>query len=212
MITDWSKYLDRCRKLAILRGHKQVAEDFAQYAALRVFQGRKATVEQLLIDYLRSEYGCTGIRSNSKQLLKCNERKHATPIDNENPIEDFARRNSNHVRSFRDFEPFFKFISQIDRSILKLFYEWGFDESEIADCFGVTKSRICQRLQRVQSSLSKIIKKEESRISEKTESIQSAISSKKRQTLEFRTDKEMAKRESRGLENYFETFFNKWLT
>lgn len=44
-----------------------------------------------------------------------------------------------------------------------LFYGWGFNEAEIGNLFGISESRVCQRLKRVQEGLSKRIAAQERR-------------------------------------------------
>lgn len=56
----------RANSHAIRRGHSGLADDFSQEAVLAWIGGRKATVEQLLIDFLRKEYGSARVRSSRK--------------------------------------------------------------------------------------------------------------------------------------------------
>lgn len=48
-------------------------------------------------------------------------------------------------------------LKPIERAIVILTYEWGFNQSEVGDCFGVTFARIHQRLKTIQEKLSKTL-------------------------------------------------------
>lgn len=56
---DWKMYSGRCKNYAFRNGKRQDSEDFAQFACEKIFKGRKATIKQLFIDYLRKHHGDT---------------------------------------------------------------------------------------------------------------------------------------------------------
>jgi predicted transcriptional regulator len=59
--------------------------------------------------------------------------------------------------SLNDFERLIEPLKSSDRAIVCLAYVWGFKGKEIADLFGVTESRISQRIESIQKSLSQTV-------------------------------------------------------
>lgn len=59
------------RKIADNYGRKELTDDFTQFMFLKYMEGRNSTVQQLFIDFLRSEYGRSDERgSKGKFKLK----------------------------------------------------------------------------------------------------------------------------------------------
>lgn len=209
---DWHSKIKQLRAYAIKRKHPQLADDFAQEAAFALSRGRKATFEQLFTDFLRTGYGDT--RSNSGAA-----RSRATLTAKTIDTHDFGGLPTAIARDWRmpiiD-RKHFKFWDTTERCIAILRFEWGFSEAEIADCFGVTESRVCQRIKRIQGCLSeRITQTQDAGTSRKGSSEMEGLllsQTKERPQLEFRPDKEMARRESRGLEETYETGHDPWLT
>jgi len=63
----------------------------------------------------------------------------------------------------RDYERAIGILEGLERAIVILRYEWGFKETEVAHCFGVTESQICKRLTGIQARLSRAMAREEPR-------------------------------------------------
>jgi hypothetical protein len=69
---DIKQFHHKAKQYAIRRGHEETSDDFAQEAAIAYFRGRKASIGQLFIDFLRKEYGDCRVRGNSKNKLRRN--------------------------------------------------------------------------------------------------------------------------------------------
>lgn len=68
-------------------------------------------------------------------------------IESDPGIDPLSQYGSDSVELGR-FDESFVFndrkLAQIERCVVKLYYEWGFDLKEIGDCLGVSESRISQ--------------------------------------------------------------------
>lgn len=205
-------WIERLKSYARGRGYPQLADDFSQEAIAKYLQGRKATFEQLLTDFLRAEYGDT-------RPHNCNARSRATHGMQSLDTHDFGNLPV-AIGSFgRDADGIREYLGGLEpdqRCIIILRYVWSFREAEIADCFGVTESRICQRLKRIQSCISARIAKEKNPGANREGPGEMAGILSEETTGEpqmgFSKDRKMAKRESRGLEEDYETGFDPWLT
>lgn len=199
-IIDFNK---KANNYAIRKGHRQISEDFASWATIKFIEGRKARIKDLYVDYLREEYG--DVRSISG-LQKSNSRRFAKEYnDGEHKRFDIGYTGYERlfVRSRTD---------DTSRACLILYFYWGLDENEIANCFGVTRARICQRIKRAQECLCKRIEKEESRETERDLEKILQQKNERRQWLEQKTFEEMEGRESREAKEYFRQSFEEWLT
>ncbi len=106
-----------------------------------------STIDQMVIDYLRSTYGGTGLRSNlAKHSL---ERAHSVePEDMERMLELSVQEKAPHRL---DFDECARWIEDpIDRCTFGLFFYWGLSVEEIGNLFGVGKGRISQRIKGIQ--------------------------------------------------------------
>jgi len=141
---DIKKLLLRAKKVAIRKGFEREAEDFSQVAVMKLMKGRKATLDQLLIDYLRENY----TRTNKK-----GSKPNKVVLDVYN-MKELSVDHLVHTTSPLDLYNFNQILKRLDRHknrgqlrcFLVLRYLWGFNQQEIAHCFGITESRVCQLL------------------------------------------------------------------
>lgn len=128
---------------AIRWGYSQDAEDFAQDVLIKTLTGRKATIEQLFIDYLRQHYG----DSRSSQF----ELKRAARFARTD--EEGGKENLDFVADSRGFET--SASEQFDDFAVSGLLTAGERETyerlaaeerpfEIAAAMGVSQSRISQ--------------------------------------------------------------------
>lgn len=75
---EYRQIISQARALAKKWGHGDIADDFAQEAALKLFTHGKVYLETCLIDFLRSEYGRTGSPSGDRRILA---RSRTTSLD-----------------------------------------------------------------------------------------------------------------------------------
>lgn len=149
----------RLRKRAVLSaarmGFTERSEDLAHDAIVEWLEGRgqHQTVDQAVIDAIRRAFGRPGLPGHE---LRRNLEQRPKSMDR------LARHTSREVDrdSVHDFDRLIRTLEPIQRAIVCLRYVWGFQEIEIAQCFGVSESRISQRLQ---AALSRIASRERQR-------------------------------------------------
>lgn len=135
------------------------AEEIAQAVRLRMLEGRHqhATCDQAVIDYLRAEYGRKGEPGyDLKQALTLKRQSWEEYII-QHPGQ--FRTELGHGSIAFDL---LKHIRGQDRAMFLLTHYWGFNEIEIGNLFGISPSRVCQRLQRVPKCVQSGIKAEKS--------------------------------------------------
>jgi hypothetical protein len=200
----------RCETIAKRKGYPNEAEDFAQYAAEKWLLGRRTTVDQLFTDYLRQNYGDFRSPGGRDRAIGRHTQK---AIDDNIQYSGSNFRDSPDSRTYvRSGTQYLKEESRIDQACYMLFHMWGFLETEIGNLFGFSGSRVCQRIKRVQSGLSARIAKEKSEVCREGKRIVEAVREEKGEEMEFRADKEMARREFGALAIAYETRFDEWLT
>lgn len=202
---NFLKLMGFARNVARRKGYHQHADDFAAEVAIKTIEGRKASTEQLFVDYLRKEYGDARLASGREKMRD----RHAMQ-----ELADTVAASTRNSAALEQLCGGFRIYGS-SRAILVLYYKWGFHEAEIANCYGVTESRICQRLKEIQSSIYERIKKEESKLSEEAKgALEEILREEKegRPELELRTDQEMARRESRAMERNFGQGYSERLT
>lgn len=123
-------------------------------------KGEHRTVDQFTIDYLRTITGRKGVASYSaRQNLERADSVEPGDLERVLPM-DIRGNRANGL----DLDECARYSGdQIDRACLKLYFRWGLDEVEIANLFGVSPSRVSQRIKRIQGRISARIKSERSR-------------------------------------------------
>ena len=76
--SDWKYYMEITRNYAKRTNKKVDPDDFVSFACEKKFNGRKAKISQLFIDYLRGTYGDTRSSCGSQ---RANANWHGTPED-----------------------------------------------------------------------------------------------------------------------------------
>jgi hypothetical protein len=124
------------------------AEDYASEAFICLFRGRKATFDQLLIDFKRKEYGDT--RAKSFRVRHAEDVTELERVGGLNHVSLGAQSCSDENRGNNLANDFY--ISGRAGLIWDLVNDCGFKSLEVADMFGVKESRICQILKEVKAS------------------------------------------------------------
>lgn len=131
------------------------ADDFAQVALLKLSQGRKTTLDNLLTDYLRETFG----RSNvvNKDALETRRAIESRWHDLEtNDVPDPTQ-----VKEGQDFHTHLKDLEPKERAMLVLLYKWDMTLKEVGEVFGVTESRTSQVVTAIHAKLRKRLKRSE---------------------------------------------------
>jgi RNA polymerase sigma factor (sigma-70 family) len=147
------KDIERIRKSAIKNavacGFSLEAEDIAQQVLLDFTESGRTgkTVRQAVIDVIRRTTGRKGTgqydaRHNLNKAAVFDAERHERLIQPQYTLE---------------FQDLLKSITGVERAVICLKFQWGFTSREIAECFGVTEERICQRLSAILPKLNKKI-------------------------------------------------------
>ena len=145
--------LPEIRRIAVHKatqmGYGDIAEDFAQEATLKLSQGRKANMSQLLIDFIRLEYGDT--RQGAEKGKSWAEKRAYNELDLAQASEPFSHD--------LDFYSLLEDLDEKQRAYLILTHKWGLTLAEVGDCFGVTEGRVSQQLTAVHEKIGKYLKR-----------------------------------------------------
>lgn len=152
-----SKYdIEELRSVAIYSataaGHGSIAEDFAQEATLALSQGRKATISQLLTDFIRHEYGRS--ETGAKGYM-WNEKRGFLELDH-------TQEGEPHSYNL-DFNKHLSCLDSIERAYVVLYHKWGLSLLEIGDAFGLSEGRVSQQLSAINSKIKRFISKPKNR-------------------------------------------------
>lgn len=114
-------------------------EDFEADYRLHILEGRgkKQTVQQFAIDWLRGEYGRSGDKKPISQAIQIDDLNMEAP----------------ETKSDHDFEAMVKHLPVLDRIMLVLLIKYKFTQCEVADVLGMTKGRVCQKVPKVLGGL-----------------------------------------------------------
>ncbi len=154
--SDAARFRKRAVFSAARKGFAQHSEDLAHDALLSWLEGhgKHQTVDQAVGDAIRGAFGRPGTPGHE---LRGNLEQRAESLD----ALAYRAVPSIDRDSLTDFERLIKPLESIDRSIVCLRFIWGFNEIEIANLFGITESRVSQRLHAVFSRLQYIARKGE---------------------------------------------------
>lgn len=120
---------------------KEFAEDFGSFCTIQWLEGKseKTNFYRLGIDFLRSFTGGVGLRGSCDAF----SRQSARSTDDKNGDTKELARVSRSIERFehssllRDSR-----LTERERVILILYFEWGFTKKEISHVIGVVESRI----------------------------------------------------------------------
>lgn len=136
-----AKFRRRAIFSAARNGFSEQSEDLAHDVLVNWLEGhgQHQTVDQSVIDAIRRACGRPGTPG-----FEC-RRNVERPVDG---LDALASRASPqiHPDSDADFERLIEPLESIQRAIVCLRFQWGFSEIEIGRAFGVSQSRISQRL------------------------------------------------------------------
>lgn|GEM_PF-5308001 len=149
-MSDHEKLLSRYRYIARGLGFQGDCEDIAQEAYLGGLKNPhwKQTARQRVIEAIRGIYGRTvgGICRDPLLNRLVDEYEEEIQLSSTGSSEE-ARING------YDFKRAVEVLQGEERVIFFLIYVWGFKEKEVGDCFGVSESRISQRLKKIQKNI-----------------------------------------------------------
>ena len=151
--------LNRAKAYANSKRFAQHSDDFAQEVYIAYARGRKATIEQLFVDFLRKEYGDTrSLGGSTKSHARLNGLSFDTPKkqgDNEVNLSDIIASPGGEPDAFgSDWSSKILFTGRIEL-IASLYLEHNWLQDEIGDLLGVSGSRISQFLKKIKKEIEK---------------------------------------------------------
>lgn len=115
-------------------------EDFAQFVSMKFFEGRKGTIDQLLVDYFRKTYGDT--RFDYGKLKSQSIRSSRDVNDTESNIESLIDHGDFEDKGKDTSKLFLKLPSRYIDCLCLL--DNGFTQADIARFLRISPSRVCQ--------------------------------------------------------------------
>lgn len=141
------KFIRRAKSYVYKRGRHELADDFSQEAVIALITGRKATIPQLYVDFLRKEYGDLRSphgRARSSSLLYGTSLDQPASEDDATLLHELVPSHGGDSGPVGiDWRHRVTFRGR-DALIAELRYDEGMSEKDIADILGVTESRVCQ--------------------------------------------------------------------
>lgn len=135
---------------ALKKGLIELAEDFGQYVVTEDLSGKHKDIKYHYVDFMRSEFGNTRHkigRARSEARKQSFEPNNDTlPCERSKPKRIF---DSMEVREY------IKLMPRYQRAVFMLYCYWGFNQEEISELFGCTKSNVSQ----VIKTLTKLVRK-----------------------------------------------------
>lgn len=141
------KILEKAKAVARSRGYPQIADDFAQEAYIAIAGGRQTTFDNLLIDYLRAEYGRTRPHGGRPRQSRLSLEVSIDEVSRGGEGTPLRERLPSAGVDPGTFGPNWRdriHLLGCDALIYELRFEDELSEAEIGEMFGVTESRICQ--------------------------------------------------------------------
>lgn len=192
-----------------LTGGGEGADDCFQEVVTRMLEGRHqhATIDQAVIDYLRECRNLKGFRRHSEGKV--------APILHSYEQGEFDRTvaadSGRDVGAGIDFDRLIGMSRHWERAVMNLYFREDYGQAEIGNLFGVTESRVCQWLERIQSRISARIQAQESAIQRKREGEMAALLPQEAEGVEWRVgqfeSEKMAKIESWAVASFNEACF-----
>lgn len=143
------KKAERC---AADLGFAHEKEDIAQDVLLQMLEKPGRPVRYATIDAIRERTGRKGdISYEARQVLNLSVSNGTEHIEWE------PESLSGRLEARLEVESLLGSVNGANRAIWLLTYQWGLSEKEIGYLFGVSESRICQRLRRIQARLSQSV-------------------------------------------------------
>ena len=199
------KDYERIRRQAIgcakRSGHQSIAEDFAQECCLYALERQipEVYVDRRLTDYLRKHNGRTGTPGGDARSFAI----HTTKEYDDKAHGFQPRDGCDHL----DIPRMLNGIERHGRLIYALYHKHEMAEAAIADCCGVTESRISQIISGIQKTLDQRAARQKSDIPQTRESKMEGLLPTSKQRLEQQTHYGMAHQEPGSLEGFDEEGF-----
>lgn len=146
---DIRKIRTRAMKVAASKNYHHHAEDFASYCVYKkiTLQHDKLSYDYLWMNYAQNTFGDWGTENGRAKVLG---EQGALEIVERYPEEGQVILRGEDGReekvNFRILADRYGLKKDDERIIFILYFRWGFNHADIAELYGVSESRICQRM------------------------------------------------------------------
>jgi RNA polymerase sigma factor (sigma-70 family) len=146
----------RAKFIAKQKNMGDFSEDLAQDVLKKYLEGKgqKQALDFAIVDSIRDFLG----DSRTKNFEEKKAINNMTALHDKKGKLIYDMTSEEIVGEGADFNKIISFLDNSDRAMVVLFYEWGLSLEEIGRCFGVSESRISQKLKEVQERLKKRVK------------------------------------------------------
>ncbi len=141
------KFYERCQAIARRKGYRQeIVDDFPSWAMEKYLTGRKATPDQLFVDYLRSFLGLEGSENQKvKKSLESNRDEALSFVASVENVDLF------------EVVDLLKTLVGRDQEMMNFYFIEGFTKKEIADKYGLSEARVSQCISKVVEQLKVLV-------------------------------------------------------
>lgn len=136
-----ARYLERAKIAARRKGFHSDADDLAQSLILSMLEGRHkhATIDQAIVDIIRTEYGRAGSRVQSRKAAV----RGTISIHDRDNYKPRSYDPRDRMDDGLDYQRMVKALSKREHKIIFILtFKWGFMQTEIAEMFGISGARI----------------------------------------------------------------------
>ncbi len=136
-------------KMAKNKGNSQEdAEDFAQFCLIQYSVNRKATMDNIFTDWMRTLYGRPEGKTNK---LRLQELRYYKSVDD-------SAFSIKQTPTYSEFKSLMTLLAGDERAIAIMYYEFEYTLLEIAHFYGVAECRMSQRLTEIREKLRNAIR------------------------------------------------------
>lgn len=149
-ITAPEKLRLKALKVASRNGLGDLAQDFASYCLVRFYEGRASDLKYMLIDFKRETFG-DARRESGARKMQSNLGTAQTDLVVNGLKKELESSNNTDLSFFHALDSIN--LKGIERACIVLEVFFGFEQKEIALCFGITRGRVSQILSKAKERL-----------------------------------------------------------
>ena len=147
------KFIKRAKSKARRDHMSHEADDFASYSTLRIIEGSKSTVAQMWTDYLRINFG-----DDRKKHKAGQQRIHTDEIHPSMQVAPGVNLDFGYIQRFLSENG--EWVSQRDRCVMTLKYQWAMSDEEIGSALGVSSRMVVYILREIEGRLEAYLRSE----------------------------------------------------
>lgn len=150
---DILKFVRRAKSKARRDHMGHEADDFGSYVTVRLLEGSTSNVNQMWTDYLRINYG-----DNRKKHKSGQQRIHTDEVHPSMAVTSPINLDFGFIQRFLSENG--EWVSQRDRCVMTLKYQWAMSDQEIGDALGVSSRMVVYILREIEGRLETYLRSE----------------------------------------------------